>query len=90
MNRFIIRVDGCRGTGGGEIVEGDPVENFGVGPGVRIGPSVKFVVDPGEEGDGTGMEGESEGCGLSISTLVIFLMGEGRGAEKTLVDCMAK
>ena len=64
MCDFVVDARAGAGAGDGEIVDGDPGEDFGVGPRVAIGPVVEFFVDPGEEGYGAGGESVAEGLGF--------------------------
>ena len=49
---FVVDAEAGGGAGGREVVERDPGEDLGVGPGVGVGPVVEFFVDPAEEGEG--------------------------------------
>ena len=52
MLGFVIDAEGGGGTGGGEVVDADPGEDFGGCPGVVVCPVMEFFVDPGKETDG--------------------------------------
>ena len=62
---FVVDVACGTWSGAGKPVDGDPGQDFVVGPGVvgSIGPVVEFLVDPGEEAEGGVGEGGGEGEG---------------------------
>ncbi len=62
---LIIEIQARRGTGDGEVVDADPGQDLGVGPGVIVSPVVQLFVEPGEEARGAGGKavGQGEGSG---------------------------
>ncbi len=44
---FVVNPEGGGGASGGEVVDGDPGEDFVRGPGVVVCPIVQFLVYPG-------------------------------------------